>query len=237
MSDTNLWTHHQWSNRNHLKEGYYRQNMLLKTVKKHIPAGGTILEIGFWDGYLLSQLALWWYTALWQDISAENIEITKNQWPTSKIQFLLGGEDGKLLVESDSIDGFIASEVLEHFSDSELEEIVPEIYRVLKPGGCAIITFPYHENLEKSTHFCPNCSTVFHTWWHKQSWNRDTVNRVFAIFKEISLTRFISLGQLHAKNIFIRILAYILDTLFLVKQDIFEWVTSNYLVVVKKELH
>ena len=92
-----------------------------------------------------------------QDLSEENIALTKKDWPEAKVEYLLGDESGKLLVEDNTLDGFIASEVCEHMTDEEIVVVVGEIKRVLKSDSHAIITVPFHENLAKSTHFCPHC--------------------------------------------------------------------------------
>ena len=112
---------------------------------------------------MLANLAPY-YTMYGQDLSEENIEITKKDWPDAKVNYLLGDESGKLLVDNASLDGFIASEVCEHMTDEELVVFVSELKRTLKPDGHAIITVPFHENLTKSTHFCPHCGNTFHTW-------------------------------------------------------------------------
>lgn len=169
-----------------------------------------------------------------QDLSEENINLTKKDWPEANVEYLLGDESGRLLVEDNSLDGFIASEVCEHMTDEELVVVVNEIKRVLKSDSHAIITVPYRENLAKSTHFCPHCGNSFHKWGHKQSWTEEKLRAVFTGFSDIKIRRFISLGSHHHKNLFIRTAAKMLDALFLIKEDLFEFIPSNYIMVLKK---
>ncbi len=234
MSDTNLWDHHQNENRVSLEEWYFRQDFIKREIWKRIVPGGKILEIGFGDGYLLAELSKWWYSVIWQDLSEENISLTKNQWKDANIDFLLGDESGKLLVEDNSLDWFIASEVCEHMTDDELVIFVGELKRVMREWSQAIITVPYHENLARMTQFCPHCSNSFHTWWHKQSWNDEKIEKVFSGFSDLKIRRFMSLGRTHSENFFIRTVAKWLDLLFWIKQNSFEFLPSNYLIILKK---
>lgn len=234
MTDKNLWDHHQDENRIHLREWYFRQNLILKKIQKFLVKWWKILEIGFWDGYLLNTLSKEWYKVIGQDLSEKNIEITKNQWNNKKIQFLLWDDTGTLLVEDNSLDGFIASEVLEHMTDEGLGFCVQEIYRTLKAWGYAFITFPYKEVLNRSTHFCPNCWTWFHTWWHKQSWNDEKISTLFKDFEIVKSNRFISIGIKHYNNLLVRYICLFLNKLFVIKPDFLEFISSNYFLVLKK---
>lgn len=190
MKDTQLWTFHQNQNRSHLQAWYPRQDMILKWILKHIPRWKEILEIGFWDGYLLKRLDLAWYKVFWQDISRLNLGLTSEQWKPHNITLLLGDETGKLHLKNEELSGFIASEVLEHMSDEELEKSVKEIYRTLKTEWYAFITVPAEENLKWSECACPNCGEVFHKWWHKQRWNKDKILKTFSIFEILIIEEF-----------------------------------------------
>lgn len=96
---------------------------------------------------------------------------------------MLWDDSWKLLVKDDSLDWFIASEVLEHMTNEELNVCINEIYRTLKKGGLWFITFPANENLKNNECFCPNCWTIFHKVWHKQSFNDKIINTLFIKFK------------------------------------------------------
>lgn len=56
----------------------------------------------------------------------------------------------KLPFESHSFDGIFSSEVLEHVSNPE--EMLPELYRVLRPGGKILITVPFVWNEHEMPH-------------------------------------------------------------------------------------
>lgn len=228
--DTRLWDFHQDENRLHLRDSYPRQEMLLKKIWKFLKKWSKILEIWFWDWYLLNKLSLNWYDVIWQDLSEKNIEITKKQWSNDKISFVLWDDSWKFTFEDNSIDWFIASEVLEHMNNEQLNICVSEIYRFLKKWWYAFLTFPARENLKLNECMCPNCSETFHKWWHKQSWTDEKIKLKFKNFEIILLTEFVSRPKwTNIINGFIWYLKY------------FWWyllnVNKSYLVILKKEIN
>ena len=184
--DQKLWTYHQTDNVNSLFSGHPRQDRIFKKINNIIKAG-KILEIGFGDGYLLQKLTKK-YKCYGADISKENIEQMKNK--IKNVDFKQVNTDGKLPYKDNFFDGFIASEVLEHMDDKELNKNIKEIYRVLKPGGKVILTFPADENLRDNECFCPNCGLNFHKWGHKQAWSDNKINKIFRRFKIIQKKKF-----------------------------------------------
>lgn len=186
-NDSKLWTYHQTANAENLAMGYPRQDMLHKKIASLVKAQGTILEIGFGDGYLLKRLSDK-YKCFGADVSLENVEQMRKRIPS--VKFELMGIDGRLPYQKDFFDAFVASEVLEHMTNSELDKAVKEIYRVLKPGGTAVITVPAKENLKENKCFCPNCGHIFHKWGHKQTWNLSKVRKIFSKFKLLNSKEF-----------------------------------------------
>lgn len=186
MFDKVLWDYHQDNNRSHLKMWYNRQKMIFKFVKKYIEKWSRILELWFWDGYLLYMLSWYGYITLWQDISKLNIKTTKKQWNLNT-EFILWDESWKIYIDNNSLDCFIASEVLEHMTDIELAISIKEIYRVLKVWWYAIITFPAKEYLKNNECICPKCWEIFHKWWHKQYWDEKKIKNIFKDFNIIYL--------------------------------------------------
>ena len=192
MSDSKLWDYHQNENRNHLCSSYPRQNMLFRKICKKLDRNSKILEIGFWDGYLLNKLSKNWYDVIWQDLSEININNTKAQRNNNKIKFILWDDSWEIFTLENSLDWFIASEVLEHMSDKELQICVDEIYKKLKVWWYAFLTFPANENLELNQCICPECWKIFHKWWHKQYRDTQKIKRTFKNFKIVTLRTFVS---------------------------------------------
>ncbi len=195
-NDKNLWTYHQIDNSKHLTQGHPRQEMLFRKITRLVKSG-KVLEIGFGDGYLLNKLSKR-YESYGADISVENIK--KISKTNSEVNFKLIDVDGKLPFKDNFFDVFVASEVLEHMDDEELEVCIKEIKRVLKKGGFGILTFPAEENLKKSECFCPNCKTKFHKWGHKQYFNRKIIRMKFSEFKIVSVREYF--GRYIGKTLF-----------------------------------
>ena len=72
--------------------------------------------------------------------------------------------------KTDAVDMAFAIEVLEHFTEEDLNPMLKEMLRVLKPDGFGIFTTPRQENLSDELVHCPNCSVEYHRWQHLRSW-------------------------------------------------------------------
>ena len=68
-----------------------------------------------------------------------DIEISGNGDSKEDIDLFYDGK--KIPLESNSVDGFFSSETFEHIFN--LEEIIPEIHRALKPNGLLLATCPF----------------------------------------------------------------------------------------------
>jgi ubiquinone/menaquinone biosynthesis C-methylase UbiE len=183
-SDIELWNHYQLDDPKSFAIGHARQDALFRHIRRLVPFG-KLLEIGFGDGYLLRHLAPY-YVCHAADISSDHIEKISRALP--QIAFAVVAPDGKLPYPEESFDIFVASEVFEHMDNAQLTTAVAEMSRVLRAGGRAVVTFPARENLKENQSFCPHCGTIFHKWGHKQSWDRDKIQRIFAAFSIESLS-------------------------------------------------
>jgi 2-polyprenyl-3-methyl-5-hydroxy-6-metoxy-1,4-benzoquinol methylase len=75
-----------------------------------------------------------------------------------------------------TFDVVIATEVIEHLFDHELDGLLAECKRLLKPaGGQVFLTTPNNEDYEAEKVFCPDCGCVFHRWQHVRTWTADTL--------------------------------------------------------------
>lgn len=67
-------------------------------------------------------------------------------------------------------DVVMATEVIEHLLDHELEAMVAECKRILKPGGQVFFTTPNNEDYDASKILCPECGCIFHKVQHVRTW-------------------------------------------------------------------
>jgi len=136
-------------------------------VKKNIIGVGNILEIGYGDGLTLQLLSKIFNKVSGADISPKNIELTKKEFEEKNINnadfFVLDLVDP--LQIDNKYDVIMLNHVLEHFTKGELDIVVPNILKLLKPGGKLIGAVPY--NLPLTYRICPNCGEKFEIDGHQ----------------------------------------------------------------------
>jgi 2-polyprenyl-3-methyl-5-hydroxy-6-metoxy-1,4-benzoquinol methylase len=66
-----------------------------------------------------------------------------------------------------------ATEVIEHLHDDELDQMLAECRRVLKPGGRVFFTTPNEEDYEAAKMICPDCGCIYHKWQHVRTWTAE----------------------------------------------------------------
>jgi 2-polyprenyl-3-methyl-5-hydroxy-6-metoxy-1,4-benzoquinol methylase len=74
-----------------------------------------------------------------------------------------------------SFDLVYATEVIEHLDDAELDGLLAECRRLLKPAGRVVFTTPNEEPYDASMLLCPDCGCMFHKWQHVRVWTRDSL--------------------------------------------------------------
>jgi 2-polyprenyl-3-methyl-5-hydroxy-6-metoxy-1,4-benzoquinol methylase len=66
-------------------------------------------------------------------------------------------------------------ETIEHLLDDDLRATIPELFRIVRPGGHVVVTTPNDENLGVLETVCPDCGCIFHSVQHVRSWNSATI--------------------------------------------------------------
>ncbi|NJP06513.1 MAG: methyltransferase domain-containing protein [Chloroflexaceae bacterium] len=116
----------------------FREEYLFRAVQQHV-SGLRVLDAACGGGSLARRLAAsgWDVTAL--DLSAEFISYLAGQPDAARLQ-LMRGDITRLPYADGQFNVVIAGEVLEHLSDDRTA--LREIWRVLAPGGIAVISVP-----------------------------------------------------------------------------------------------
>lgn len=77
----------------------------------------------------------------------------------------VGGGGGRLPFDDNTFDLVISDQVLEHVMDQV--SILRELYRVMRPGGCAIHVIPARYRPLEGHIFVPLGGVLAHRWWYK----------------------------------------------------------------------
>jgi len=83
--------------------------------------------------------------------------------------------ESKAALPAGSFDLISCVETLEHVLGG-LEELIGNIYQLLKPGGVALFTTPNEENLEHSQIYCPFCEAMYHKVQHLRSFSSQSLS-------------------------------------------------------------
>lgn len=83
--------------------------------------------------------------------------------------------------ESDFFDIVTFIETIEHLQDDILTQTILEIKRVIKTNGKVIVTTPFNEDLSKHNVFCPFCKSEFHHMQHMQTFNKESISKLFIL--------------------------------------------------------
>jgi ubiquinone/menaquinone biosynthesis C-methylase UbiE len=123
-----------------LKTAYYRRaikgrDIYLPYLSKTEP----ILEAGSGLSSAVISLEDMGYNILGLDYAVNALEISRQHSPDLR---LLAGDVHALPFPDNSLAGYLSFGVLEHFEHG-MGAALQEAYRVLKPGGVAVITIPY----------------------------------------------------------------------------------------------
>jgi methionine biosynthesis protein MetW len=204
---------------------------LLSTVK----VGKKVIDLGCGSGYFLDLLQQYCDVAIGIDISNRRILLrtfTKHFWT-----YISADLNRHLPIKNEYFDTIFANQVIEHLHDPIF--FAEEIFRILKPGGSAIITTP---NIRYIKHILrlvvkglgpktANNNTFDGRWdnGHIHYFTHRDLFRIFcrAGFKNITSMAFIKISD---KNSILRTYFSRFSKNFFIK----EFLSGNILIVVKK---
>ncbi len=137
---------------------------------------GRVLDYGCGPGHLLAHLLRRPLECSGLEFSAEAVRATVERFagrPNWRGCVLL--RDAASLPPG-SFDVVTCIEAIEHMNDAQLGEALSNICELLRPGGLALFTTPFAEDLEAGMIYCPFCDVEFHRRQHVRRWDIPTLS-------------------------------------------------------------
>lgn len=117
-----------------------RLHLVLKLLERIAPVKAQVLEVGVWPGYLA-------LGAHEKGYSVEGLDLEPERLPAAVTKILpiykFDLNQGEVWpMGSNRYDCIVASEIIEHLDPRKLPAIFTELSRVIKTGGCLVLTTP-----------------------------------------------------------------------------------------------
>lgn len=116
-----------------------RLNFITDSLKKNIPDGGRVLDVGCGNGVISRHLGQFGYEVLGIDISEKTIAVANQRNTYSNVRFAAISAE-ELTAQGETYDAVICSEVLEHLDQPHL--LLHTIHASLKDNGLLVVTVP-----------------------------------------------------------------------------------------------
>jgi len=114
-------------------------------IQRHIEKDGLALDVGCGSGRYVRFMSDNGWNIAGIELSKETVEMVNEAWPDLKI---VQGDAESIPFEQNEFDSVISFGVVEH-SQQGPQKALKEIFRVLKPGGRAVITVPCHNRIRR----------------------------------------------------------------------------------------
>jgi SAM-dependent methyltransferase len=161
-------------------ENYFSAEMgdsIIRFARSHgADLGGRVLDFGCGPGHLVRKLLAAGVNAEGADFSPASLDRLRSVG-AGKPNF-----GGAHLIQSipttlpaDTFSTVFFIETIEHLLDDDLRATIPELFRIVRPGGHVVVTTPNDENLGVLETVCPDCGCIFHSVQHVRSWNSATI--------------------------------------------------------------
>ncbi len=152
---------------------------IVKMVRDYIKEDGKNLDYGCGGGFLMSHLFNSGIECGGLDSSEDSVKKTEEKFKEEKLfkgTILSTGTPNKG-IEDNFYDFVFTIEMLEHLMKNELDEVVKEFSRIIKPGGYLFISVPHNENIDKYKVICPDCGSVFHRVQHMNKFTEESLSK------------------------------------------------------------
>ncbi len=164
------------------EDSYFSKKFARRIVgmaRRHGRLLDPVVDMGCGLGFLTEELLRRGQRVTAIDSSASSVE---------RVRERLGSGDGRLdtrvgeleriPVEDGAAGSLFLIEVLEHLPPEGRDRVASEVARVVRPGGCLVLTTPNEEDLDAKKVACPECGCVFHRVQHMQRMDAETLQKL-----------------------------------------------------------
>lgn len=138
--------------------------------------GVSVLDYGCGPGFLTEKLLARRVHCYGIDSSPKAVELVNQKFQNvANWMGAVAVSDPSAPFPDASFDVITCLETLEHLLEERLPVVVSELYRLLKPGGVALLTTPNREDLLHNHIYCPFCQTSFHKVQHVRSFSEKSM--------------------------------------------------------------
>jgi 2-polyprenyl-6-hydroxyphenyl methylase/3-demethylubiquinone-9 3-methyltransferase len=149
------------------------------SMLSRVPAGTEVFDLGCGNGATAAELVAQGYRVTGVDPSSTGIAIAQACYPQCRLE--QGSSDDDLAARFGTFDALISLEVVEHVYSPR--RYVTAIDALLRPGGIAVISTPYHGYLKNLALAVTNrMDRHFLPLWeggHIKFWSKATLNELF----------------------------------------------------------
>lgn len=114
-----------------------RRRFAIEMIEARLAPGSKILDVGCGTGHLAAELARRGYQSWGTDIAEAMVQHAKEHYDPERFQV---ADIEKIPFPDNTFDGIVCLGVMEYLTGDE--KALREMWRVLRPGGCAVITTP-----------------------------------------------------------------------------------------------
>ena len=148
---------------------------IIEQLLPFLPSQGRVLDYGCGPGNLIARLLDTPLEVAGLDFSPATIQGVTRRF-AGRPNFIGAFELNELDERAGLFDAAVVIEVVEHLYDEQLDELLANVKKLLRPGGTVVFTTPNEEVLEDSYILCPVSGKLFHRWQHVRSWSAESLS-------------------------------------------------------------